>query len=224
MTRIGNEIKALRNEIPVGVKLVAVSKFHPVSAIYEAYNAGQRLFGESRVQELMAKISELPNDIQWHFIGHLQTNKIKHLIGKTAMIESVDSQKLLDLIDEESCKVGVITKVLLQVHVAQEDTKFGFMPDELRDYFRLKHYESLKNTHICGIMGMASNTDDEVRIRSDFREIAKLFTEIKTEISPDLRGFDQISMGMSGDWKLAIEEGSTMVRIGSQIFGSRLYK
>lgn len=224
MTRIGNEIKALRSEIPVGVKLVAVSKFHPVSAIYEAYNAGQRLFGESRVQELMAKISELPNDIQWHFIGHLQTNKIKHLIGKTAMIESVDSQKLLDLIDEESCKVGVITKVLLQVHVAQEDTKFGFMPDELRDYFRLKHYENLKNTHICGIMGMASNTDDEVRIRSDFREIAKLFTEIKTEISPALRGFDQISMGMSGDWKLAIEEGSTMVRIGSQIFGSRLYK
>lgn len=220
---IKSEIEQLHSIIPQGVKLVAVSKFHPVSMIQEAYNAGQRVFGESRVQELHEKIPQLPSDIEWHFIGHLQTNKVKYLIGKTALIESVDSEKLLDLIDSESRKAGVVTRILMQVHVAREETKFGFTPDELIEYFKCKRYEKLTNTHICGVMGMASNTDDEARVRADFKQIADIFSEIRTMEGSDLRGFDQLSMGMSHDWKLAVEAGANIVRIGSLIFGEREY-
>lgn len=208
--------------LPAGVRLVAVSKFHPVEAIREAYEAGQYYFGESRVQELLEKIPQLPSDIKWHFIGHLQTNKVKPLIGKTQMIESVDSEKLIDLIDAESKKAGVTTRILLQVHVAQEETKFGFSPEELRDYFSNKRFESLTNTHICGLMGMASNTDDTARVRKDFATVDALFKEITGQLAPELRGFDQISMGMSHDWPIAVEEGATIVRIGSKIFGDRI--
>lgn len=220
---IAEEIITLKHELPAGVRLVAVSKFHPVEAIRQAYDAGQLYFGESRVQELLEKIPLLPPDIQWHFIGHLQTNKVKQLIGKTAMIESVDSERLLTLIDEESRKANLTTRVLMQVHVAKEETKFGFMPDELKAYFTEKRYEALTNTHICGIMGMASNTDDTSRVRNDFAEIAAVFKEITDICGSELTGFDQISMGMSHDWPLAVEEGATMVRIGSRIFGERNY-
>lgn len=220
---VAEEIMELKREIPEGVALVAVSKFHPASMIREAYDAGQRRFGESRVQELLEKIPQLPEDIEWHFIGHLQTNKVKQLIGKTSLIESVDSERLLDLIDSESRKAGVVTRVLMQVHVAKEETKFGFLPDELIAYFKDRKFEKLTNTHICGVMGMASNTDDMARVRADFAEIRELFQTIVSDESLGLRGFDQISMGMSHDWQLAVKEGATIVRIGSLIFGERIY-
>lgn len=165
---VAEEIEKLHAELPDGVRLVAVSKFHPASMIREAYDAGQRVFGESRVQELLEKIPALPEDIEWHFIGHLQTNKVKQLIGKTSLIESVDSERLLDLIDAESRKAGVVTRVLMQLHVAKEETKFGFYPEELIEYFSSRRFENLTNTHICGVMGMASNTDDAERVRADF--------------------------------------------------------
>ena len=218
---VAEELEKLKTEIPAGVNLVAVSKFHPAEMIREAYAEGQRLFGESRVQELLEKIKELPDDIKWHFIGHLQTNKVKQLVGNVAMIESVDSERLLDLIDAESEKKGVMTCVLMQVHVAKEETKFGFLPAELKEYFSSRKFENLTNTHICGVMGMASNTDDLERVREDFRSIANIYNEIKTVISPDLRGFDTLSMGMSHDWKIAVEEGANLIRIGSRIFGDR---
>lgn len=220
MGHISREIKLLHEFLPQGVELVAVSKFHPVSAIKEAYDAGQRLFGESRVQELLDKIPSLPSDIRWHFIGHLQTNKVKPIIGRTALIESVDSERLIALIDRLSDEKGVVSDVLLQVHVAQEETKFGFSPEELIDYFRSRKFESLKATRLCGLMGMASNTDDISRIRSDFRAIATLRARI-IEICPDIQGFDTISMGMSDDYPIAIEEGATLIRIGTAIFGER---
>lgn len=221
MSIAGNIIK-LHNELPEGVRLVAVSKFHPVDELKQAYDAGQRLFGESRMQELLDKIPQLPGDIHWHFIGHLQTNKVRHLIGKTTLIESVDSEKLLELIERESERAGVVTNILVQVHVAREETKFGFLPDELLEYFSQRKYESLKHTHICGVMGMASNTGDPERVRSDFRDIRSLFDHIR-QLCPDLEGFDIVSMGMSGDWKLAVDEGSNLVRVGTMIFGPREY-
>ncbi|MCM1377466.1 MAG: YggS family pyridoxal phosphate-dependent enzyme [Clostridium sp.] len=221
-THIFDEIKRLHEILPQGVELVAVSKFHPSEAVVEAYDAGQRIFGESRVQELLAKIPLCPPDIKWHFIGHLQTNKVRQLIGKTALIESVDSEKLLNLIDAESVKAGVVTRVLLQVHVAMEETKFGFYPDELLEYFRLRRYEELKAVHICGIMGMASNTDDRNRVSQDFATIADVLKSVH-EIAPDLRDCNVLSMGMSGDWPLAVEQGANLVRIGTAIFGERDY-
>lgn len=208
--------------MPDGVRLVAVSKFHPVEKLTAAYEAGQRRFGESRVQELLAKEPQMPADVEWHFIGHLQTNKVKQLVGKASLIESIDSERLLDIVDGESRKAGVTTRVLMQVHVAREETKFGFWPEELLDYFRARKFENLTNTHICGVMGMASNTDDEQRVSEDFAAIAKVYGDI-LELCPDLRGFDTLSMGMSGDWPLAVEQGSNMVRIGTAIFGEREY-
>ncbi len=188
----------------------------------QAYDAGQRIFGESRVQELVAKAGELPSDIKWHFIGHLQTNKVRPIIGRVALIESVDSERLLEKIDAESEAAGVVTKVLMQVHVAEEETKFGFTPAELTAYFQERKFESLKATHLCGVMGMATNTEDISRVRADFKTIAELRQRIMS-IAPDLRGFDTVSMGMSGDYDIAISEGSTLVRIGTTIFGDRQY-
>ena len=222
MNSISENIKRLRASLPEGVKLVAVSKFHPVEALREAYDAGQRVFGESRVQELVAKRPQLPDDIHWHFIGHLQTNKVKPLIGHVTLIESVDSERLLDIIDDLSAKAGVVTRVLMQVHVAREETKFGFAPDELLAYFADRRFERLRATHLCGVMGMATNTDDTDVIRHDFDAIADTRRRI-LDIAPDLRGFDIVSMGMSDDYPLAIECGSTMVRVGSAIFGERQY-
>ena len=220
---IAEEIRRLHEALPSGVRLVAVSKFHPVSAIEEAYRAGQRRFGESRVQELLEKIPQLPADIEWHFIGHLQTNKVKQLVGKVSLIESVDSERLINLIDSESRKKGVTSRVLMQVHVAREETKFGFYPEELIAYFRERKFESLTNTCICGVMGMASNTDDLERVRLDFRNIHKVYAEIAGDPSLGLEGFDTLSMGMSGDWPIAVEEGANLIRVGSLIFGPRQY-
>lgn len=212
----------MRRSIRPGVTLVAVTKFHPVEALRELYDAGQRDMGESRVQELLVKVDALPCDVRWHFIGHLQSNKVRQLIGKTQLIQSVDSVKLLELIDRESHRAGVVTRVLLQVHVAAEETKTGFMPEELLGYFERHGYESLKATHICGLMGMATNTDDEEHVRRDFETIKRLYDRI-LELCPDLRGFDTLSMGMSGDRDLAMECGSTMVRVGTDIMGEREY-
>ncbi len=220
MTDIAKQLRQIKSTLPAGVELVAVSKFHPVEALREAYDAGQRIFGESRVQELTEKIPAMPADTQWHFIGHLQTNKLKYIIGQVALIESVDSVRLLEMIDDLSAKRGVVTRVLMQVHVAQETTKFGFLPDELVDWFASRGFESLKATHICGLMGMASNTDDTERIEADFRMIADTRRRI-LDAAPDLRGFDTLSMGISDDYELAIAAGSTLVRVGTAIFGSR---
>lgn len=222
MVDVQANINRVLSEVPEGVRLVAVSKFHPVEKLMAAYEAGQRRFGESRVQELLAKEPQMPADVEWHFIGHLQTNKVKQLVGKASLIESIDSERLLDIVDRESRKAGVTTRVLMQVHVAREETKFGFWPEELLDYFRARKFENLTNTHICGVMGMASNTDDEQRVSEDFAAIAKVYGDI-LELCPDLRGFDTLSMGMSGDWPLAVEQGSNMVRIGTAIFGEREY-
>ncbi|MBD5247841.1 MAG: YggS family pyridoxal phosphate-dependent enzyme [Barnesiella sp.] len=222
-SHVAEQLDEVRRSLPGGVDLVAVSKFHPVEALRAAYDAGQRRFGESRVQELLAKLPAMPDDVEWHFIGHLQTNKVRSLIGKTALIESVDTERLLDLIDKESERAGVVTRVLLQLHVAQEETKFGFSVDELMEYFTKRKFESLKATHICGLMGMASNTDDEARIAADFAAIAGCFNNIRNDATLMLRGFDTLSMGMSDDRDIAIACGSNMVRVGTAIFGAREY-
>jgi pyridoxal phosphate enzyme (YggS family) len=224
MSPVAEALKTVAATLPAGVELVAVSKFHPAEAIAEAYSAGQRIFGESRVQELSAKIPALPADIRWHFIGHLQTNKVRKLLeaGPIALIESVDSERVLDAIDAESARLGITSRVLMQVHVAAEETKFGFTPEEIEAYFRDRRFESLRATHICGLMGMATNTDDTDRIAADFKAIADLRKQILA-IAPDLRGFDTLSMGMSDDYPLAIEAGSNLVRVGTAIFGARAY-
>lgn len=219
---IPERLRAVLDTLPAGVELVAVSKFHPAEAIRAAYDAGQRRFGESRVQELLAKQPQLPADIAWHFIGHLQTNKVRQLVGHVAMIESVDSQRLLDEIDRRSADAGVVTRILMQVHVAREETKFGWYPEELIEYFRERRFEGLKATHICGVMGMASNTDDTERVAADFKAIADCRRRI-AELCPDLRGFDTLSMGMSHDYPLAVKYGATLVRVGTAIFGEREY-
>lgn len=220
---IASRLRELDRQIPEGVRLVAVSKFHPAQAVMAAYEAGQRCFGESRVQELLRKEPELPGDIKWHFIGHLQTNKVRQLVGHCDVIESVDSERLLDLIDRESERAGVVSRVLMQVHVAREETKFGFYPEELLEYFRERRFESLKATHICGVMGMASNTDDGERVAEDFSRIAEVYHTIREDASLGLRGFDLLSMGMSGDWPLAVDHGANVIRIGTAIFGERQY-
>lgn len=224
---IASKIDAIKATLPKAVELVAVSKFHPLESIVEAYHGGQRLFGESRVQELQAKIKSIPEnaypDLCWHFIGHLQTNKVRQLLRlRPTLIESVDSERLLAAIDKEADAQGFVQRVLLQVHVASEETKTGLSPNEFKTFFRERRFETLKATHICGIMGMASNTDDNERVRSDFREIRSLFDFALSEC-PDLCGFSEVSMGMSGDYPLAVEEGATMVRVGSAIFGERSY-
>ena len=223
MSSIAAALAAIQATLPSGVSLVAVSKFHPVEALAEAYAAGQRLFGESRVQELAVKVPALPADISWHFIGHLQTNKVRQLIGlRPALIESVDSERLLRAIDAESERAGIVSRVLMQVHVAQKETKFGMTPDEMLGFFADRRFESLKSTHICGMMAMASNTDDEARVRADFESVARLRSSI-LDVAPDLRGFDILSMGMSHDYPLAVAAGANLVRVGSAIFGDRGY-
>jgi hypothetical protein len=217
-------LEAIRSTLPADVELVAVSKFHPTEALREAARAGQRLFGESRVQELSKKVDELGCEaFCWHFIGHLQTNKVRQLLRlRPALIESVDSVKLLDEIDREAEKQGVVQRVLMQLHVAREETKFGFYPEELLNWFSARKFENLKAVHICGVMGMASNTDDRQRIEADFRQIRATYDEI-LRLCPDLRGFSTVSMGMSDDYPIAVDCGSTMVRVGSAIFGPREY-
>lgn len=223
MSAIAENINRILSTLPEGVELVAVSKFHPVETLLAAYDAGQRKFGESRVQELAVKVPSMPGDVQWHFIGHLQTNKVRQLIRlRPAMIESIDSERLLAAVDAAAAEIGVVQPVLMQVHVAAEETKFGFTPAELEAYFSDRRFESLRAVHICGVMGMATNTDDLSRVRADFESIAAVARNIRS-IAPDLRGFDTISMGMSDDYTLAIGCGSNLVRVGTAIFGNREY-
>ena len=224
LTSIQSRLDSVRQSLPGGVGLVAVSKFHPVDALRQARAAGQRLFGESRVQELAAKVAELgSDDYCWHFIGHLQTNKVRQLLRlRPALIESVDSVRLLEEIDREAAHQGIVQNVLMQLHVAREETKFGFSPDELLDWFGRRGFENLQAVHVCGVMGMASNTDDQARVEADFRAIRAAYDEILA-MCPDLRGFSTVSMGMSDDYPLAVSCGSTLVRVGSAIFGPREY-
>lgn len=223
MEDIKTNIARIEASLPPDAELLAVTKFHPVEALLQAYDYGLRRFGENRVRELLSKLPKLPQDIKWHFIGHLQSNKVRQIVGRVEMIESVDTVRLLNIIDRESERAGVITKVLLQLHVAREETKFGFSVDELMDFFTRRGFETLKATHICGLMGMASNTDNMERVASDFREISRCYHLIKNDERLGLRGFDILSMGMTNDYKVAIDEGSNHVRIGTAIFGEREY-
>lgn len=217
---IAGRLRAVRATLPPGVELVAVSKFHPVEALREAYDAGQRIFGESRVQELLPKIEAMPPDVQWHFIGHLQRNKARLVVGRVALIESIDSLELLALVDRLAAERGIVQRVLLEAHVAAEEAKSGFDPADIIDYMRSGGFNSLRATHICGIMGMASNTDDTARIDADFAALARLLSDIR-RCAPGLRGCDILSMGMSGDYPAAIARGATHVRVGTAIFGQR---
>ena len=220
MTEIQQHIASIRADIPAGVTLVCVSKFHSNDAIMEAYEVGERDFGESRVQELLPKYEALPKDIRWHFIGHLQTNKVKQVVPVVYMIHSVDSVRLLEIINKEAEKIGRRVKVLLEVHVAKEASKSGFTPEEFLSL--ITHSSSLISAYpwveICGVMGMATNTEDQEEWRRCFREIKSL----ASHLSP-MASSPEISMGMSDDYLMAIEEGSTMIRIGSTIFGERQY-
>lgn len=216
---ITTEIQRLQLELPPTSRLVAVSKFHPAEAVLEAYAAGQRIFGESRVQELCEKRPLLPSDIEWHFIGHLQTNKIKQLVPFVSLIHGVDSVKLLREINKEGEKIGKTVSCLLQIFVAQEETKFGLSPEECREL--VKERKRFPFVRICGLMGMASLTENQTQIRGEFSQLKALFDELK--VSMDSPDFKELSMGMSEDYPLAVECGSTMVRIGSRIFGNRHY-
>lgn len=223
MVDIKGNLAKVAATLPRDVELLAVTKFHPIEALRKAYDCGLRRFGENRVQELLSKQPHLPSDIKWHFIGHLQSNKVRQVVGRVEMIESVDTVRLLNIIDRESQRAGVVSKVLLQLHVAREETKFGFSVDELMDFFENRGFESLSAVHICGLMGMASNTDDCERVSSDFREIARCYDLLRNDKRLGLRGFDILSMGMTNDYEIAIREGSNHVRIGTAIFGEREY-
>ena len=204
------------------VTLVAVSKTHPPERIMEIYRQGQRIFGENRAQEMLEKHAALPADIEWHLIGHLQTNKVKYIAPFVRMIHSADSLKLLQEIDKQALKCGRVIDCLLQFHIAAEDTKYGFGKQEAFDMLAGPDFSRLKNIRICGIMGMATFTDDESQVRREFRALKTIFDELKSRFFSVAPHFREISMGMSGDWRLAVEEGSTMVRIGSLIFGNRV--
>jgi len=205
-------------------KLVAVSKFHEASEIMEAYNSGQRVFGENIVQELVDKQAELPKDIEWHLIGHLQTNKVKYIAPFITLIESVDSEKLLIEINKQAAKNNRVIDCLLQVYIADEETKFGLSFDEVIELLRSDSFQNLKNIRIVGLMGIATNTESQKQIRDEFQELKVLFEGIKLSYFRNEPSFKELSMGMSADYKLAVEEGSTMVRIGSNIFGKRVIK
>jgi len=221
MIDIAGNILKLKSELPPTVTLVAVSKTRPAGEIMEAYNSGQRMFGENRVQELLAKRDLLPSDIEWHLIGHLQTNKAKYVVPFVNMIESVDSLKLLKTINSEAGKISRRIRCLLQIHIASEETKFGFTPEELISVLDKGETADLQYVKICGLMGMATFTSDTVKVRNEFRYLSDCFNMIKKRYFADDPLFRDISMGMSGDYALAIEEGSTMVRLGSIIFGER---
>lgn len=220
---ITKNIQLLQAELPQGVRLVAVSKYHPNEAILEAYNAGQRVFGESKVQEMVAKYEALPKDIAWHFIGHLQTNKIKYMASFVSLIHGVDSLKLLKEIDKQAAKAGRRIKCLLQIHIAQEETKFGFTPNECKEMLDQGEWRELKNIQLCGLMGMATNTDSTEQVRAEFSSLSSLFDELKSAFFVSDEAFCELSMGMSDDYPEAIEAGSTLVRVGSKIFGERVY-
>lgn len=218
---IQNRIATLRQQLPPNVRLVCVSKFHPETAITEAYNVGERDFGESRAQELARKVAVLPHDIRWHFIGSLQTNKVKMVVPIAYLIHSVDSEKLLAAINDCAAKNGSICNVLLEVHIATDSTKHGFAPNEIANFFASSKWEKYANVHICGLMGMGTLDANESQTRQEFNTLHTLFLKLKNIFAQTY--FNELSMGMTHDFPLAIEEGSTCVRIGTFIFGERQY-
>ena len=223
MSNVAENLRQITAQLPAGVQLVAVSKFHPVEALMEAYNAGQRLFGENRAQELAAKAPQMPDDVQWHFIGHLQTNKVRLAVQHATMIQSVDSARLLTLISKEAVKLGRTIDVLLQLHVAQEEAKTGFSVEELMAALTVNELQGLPNVRVRGLMAMASLTDDQQQIAREFALVKSTFDLVREEFFADEPTFDTLSMGMSDDWPIAVEHGSTHVRIGTAIFGPRQY-
>ena len=220
---VAGKLCEVKSNIPEGVTLVAVSKFHPNEYIEAAYAEGQRVFGESHEQELSKKYDTLPKDIQWHFIGHLQTNKVKYIAPYISMVDAVDSLKLLKEINKQAAKHDRMIDVLLELHIAQEATKYGLTIDACRQLLDEGEWRNLNNVRICGLMMMASNTDDENQIRSEFIQAADFFDEVKAKYFADSAAFCQRSWGMSHDYKIAVECRSTMVRVGTTIFGPRVY-
>lgn len=220
---IRNNLNNLRQTLPDGCRLIAVSKTQPAEAIQEAYVAGQRLFGENKAQELVAKYETLPKDIEWHMIGHLQSNKVKYLAPFVHLIHSVDSFKLLEEINKQGVRCKRKISCLLQVHIATEETKFGFSADELKELITSGKIGALQSIEVVGLMGMASFTDDKTLIRKEFQQLRELFDSLKVAELPHNVHMRELSMGMSGDYPIAIEEGSTMIRVGTAIFGNRHY-
>lgn len=216
-------INEIKSELPQSTRLVAVSKFHPAEAISEAYDGGQRIFGESKVQELEEKYKVLPKDIEWHFIGHLQTNKVKYIAPYISMIHAVDSYKLLCEINKQAQKANRVIKCLLEIHIAKEESKYGFSFESCRQMLDTEDWKGLENVSVCGVMGMATFIDDDAEIRNEFKSLHDFFTELKNSYFSNDDNFREISMGMSDDYPIAIEEGSTMIRVGSKIFGVRNY-
>ena len=220
---ISQNIVQLKASLPANVTLVAVSKFHPAEALMEAYNAGQRVFGESRAQELTAKQKVLPGDIEWHFIGPLQSNKVKDIAPFIHTIHSIDSLKLLQEVNKQALKNSRVIRVLLEIHVAQEETKHGLSPNECRELLQNEQLAELRNIQICGLMGMATYTDDTTLIEQEFHTLHELFSELKSIYFKGNDNFAVLSMGMSHDYPIAIRQGSTMIRVGTSIFGEREY-
>ena len=224
MANIKENLKTVTAQLPEGVQLVAVSKFHPVEELAEAYEAGQRLFGENRVQELVAKAPQLPEDIRWHFIGHLQKNKVRALMPHVSVIESVDSVQLLRLIEKEAARIDRTVDVLLQLHVAQEETKSGFSVDELLEAADAGELtEGVPHVHVCGVMAMASLTDDMEQVAREFDLVRRTYLTLKDGCFDESEYFNHLSMGMSDDWQVAVKYGATLVRVGTAIFGPRKY-
>ena len=220
---VAGNLREVRGHLPEGVKLIAISKFHPKEYIEAAYAEGQRIFGESREQELKGKAEALPKDIKWHFIGHLQTNKVKYIASYIAMIEAVDSLKLLQEIEKQAAKHNRVIQVLLELHIAKEESKYGLTLEACRKLLEEGEWRKLKHVQICGLMMMASNVDDEEQIAREFDTATDFFREIKERYFPDDPEFKERSWGMSHDYRIAINHGSTMVRVGTTIFGPRLY-
>ena len=218
---IASNIKILRESVPSEIKIVAVSKFHSTDEIMEAYEAGQRIFGESRVQELVQKSDQLPKDIEWHFIGGLQRNKVKQIAPFISLIHSVDSERLMREIEKQAATNSRTISCLLQIHVAEEDTKSGFTPNECLQFLSDGAWEECPHIKFIGIMGMATFTDDTEKVRNEFNRLRQLFEKVKTDYFAGDSDFKEISMGMTSDYPIAIEEGSTMVRVGTKIFGER---
>jgi len=223
MYPVKEKLNEVRESLPQGVQLVAISKFHPEEYVMAAYEEGQRIFGESHEQELARKVQSLPSDIEWHFIGHLQTNKVKYIAPYISMIEAVDSLKLLREIEKQAAKADRVVRVLLELHIAEEATKYGLTLDACRELLADGEWRQMSHVQICGLMMMASNVDDEAQIAQEFQTAARFFDEVKQQYFPTDDAFCERSWGMSHDYHIAVENGSTMVRIGTTIFGPRVY-
>ncbi len=223
MGKIAEHIASIRQQLPGNVTLVAVSKFHPLEELEEAYDAGQTAFGENRAQELEEKAKQMPRDVKWHFIGHLQTNKVRGIMPHVAMIQSIDSVKLLQLVGKEAMRIGRTVDVLLQLHVAQEETKSGFTPQELIEAADNGLLNGVDGVRICGMMTMATNIDDAAQVAKEFALTRHTFEQLRDGAFAGQEQFAHLSMGMSHDWRIAVGHGATIVRIGTSIFGPRRY-